>query len=541
MTLRTARQGPNAGSRFWGCRRFPKCRGTLPCEPAETANPEAASPPQPARPPRLAPGVRPPRDGHQSSLYQALALPKTIAEGVIALSERAGLREYIRALSQFRPDYRSSERPPAERVAGCALAVLEKLLLRGDVTYCTWQLDGLVPDGPADLPAALEAAAQSLGHGYRNTYWDSREEQDFYERILPGLSQVDLRDWCTPQVSLGSLAGNGDGTNHQRVDFGLLHPSGLRMVIEIDGLQHDDAINDGRRDGLLQNEGYTVKRVPAHEVRSGGGPTLEELRARLPVLPPVEPTDAGPLAVYALTTRIQIALLRCLQLGWLSLPDDGQPIGLRLPAWAAADGLCRRAIAAAVADLTALVRDIATLYGLQATFGLRIVPQGKGQCRAVLALTDTLDDADGPTMRISSTYLPFDLAASDAERLSTSPDRPLSLQPDQEAVRRLFWYVFRFDEFREGQWPAIERALRGKDTLVLLPTGGGKSAVFQLAGLLRPGLTLVVAPLVALIDDQQENLAAKGIQRVAAISSSLDRAARAQEQALLVSGHHQFC
>ncbi len=541
MTLRTARQGPNAGSRFWGCPNFPKCRGIVPYEPAEAAGPEAASPPQPVRPPRLAPGVRPPREGHQSSLFQALALPKAVAESVIELAEQAGPREYIRALSQFRLDYRSSGQPPADGATSCALAVVEKLLLRGDVTYCTWQLDRLAPDGPADLPAALEAAAQSLGHGYRNTYWDSREEQVFYERILPGLAQADLRDWCTPQVSLGSLAGNGDGTDHQRVDFGLLHPAGLRMVIEIDGLQHQDAINDRRRDGLLQNEGYAVVRIPAHEVRAGGGPRLEELRSLLTALPPAEPTGAGPLAAYALTTRIQIALLRCLQLGWLSLTAGGQPIGLRLPAWAAADGLCRRAIPAAVADLTALVRDIATLYGLPTTFGLRIVPQGKGNCQAVLALTDALDDADGPTMRISSTYLPFDLAARDDEMLGASRDRAVSLQPDQEAVRRLFRYVFRFGEFREGQWPAIERALRGQDTLVLLPTGGGKSAVFQLAGLLRPGLTLVVAPLVALIDDQQENLAAKGIQRVAAISSSLDRAAKAQEQALLASGHHQFC
>ena len=60
--------------------------------------------------------------------------------------------------------------------------------------------------------------------------------------------------------------------------------------------------------------------------------------------------------------------------------------------------------------------------------------------------------------------------------------------------------------------------LAGKDTVVLLPTGSGKSLIYQMASLLKPGLTLVVAPLVALIKDQIERLKEIGIDRVVGIA-----------------------
>ncbi len=70
---------------------------------------------------------------------------------------------------------------------------------------------------------------------------------------------------------------------------------------------------------------------------------------------------------------------------------------------------------------------------------------------------------------------------------------------------------FGLNDFRPGQVEAIEAILGGRDLLAVMPTGAGKSLCFQLPALVRPGLTLVVSPLIALMKDQVDSLRAQGI------------------------------
>ena len=80
-----------------------------------------------------------------------------------------------------------------------------------------------------------------------------------------------------------------------------------------------------------------------------------------------------------------------------------------------------------------------------------------------------------------------------------------------------------YDSFRPGQYEVIEALAGGRDTVVLMPTGGGKSLCYQLPALLMPGCAVVVSPLIALMEDQTAALVANGIP-AAAIHSGRDEA-----------------
>ena len=90
--------------------------------------------------------------------------------------------------------------------------------------------------------------------------------------------------------------------------------------------------------------------------------------------------------------------------------------------------------------------------------------------------------------------------------------------------------AFGYSEFRDGQHAVIEATLQGRDSFVLMPTGGGKSLCYQLPALMLPHVTLVVSPLMSLMKDQVDALQANGIA-AEFINSSLSR-----EQVLQVFG-----
>ncbi|WP_295474492.1 DNA helicase RecQ [uncultured Pseudomonas sp.] len=89
-----------------------------------------------------------------------------------------------------------------------------------------------------------------------------------------------------------------------------------------------------------------------------------------------------------------------------------------------------------------------------------------------------------------------------------------------EQAQRILKDIFGYDHFRGSQGAIIERVASGGDALVLMPTGGGKSLCFQVPGLLRDGLCVVVSPLIALMDDQVATLDELGVS-AAALNSTL--------------------
>ncbi len=104
-----------------------------------------------------------------------------------------------------------------------------------------------------------------------------------------------------------------------------------------------------------------------------------------------------------------------------------------------------------------------------------------------------------------------------------------------EDIEQQLKQYFGYDAFLPGQREVIEQTLAGRDAFVLMPTGAGKSLTYQLSGLLLPGVTIIVSPLIALMQDQVDRLQADGIAATF-VNSSLSNDERVQRERAILEG-----
>jgi ATP-dependent DNA helicase RecQ len=393
---------------------------------------------------------------------------------------------------------------------------------------------------------ATEVAAAAVAP-YHHVDFDSQEERGFYTQLLPILApDRAIYSWTTPQVGVSFLTrGIVVPEAAQSVDFLIAHPSGIQLVVEIDGRQHEATQQaDRNRDATLQACGVSVIRIPAKEIRDRSGPQLSALSRELERLP-VAQVDPDPtpaelaLLLCRATTQIQIALLHAVMAGHLSLKNSPSwKIAVPIPSWCK-DGEFWLGIArAAVEDFEGLYRAISKIHrGKASDLSIVVVEDPRPDTDLVLVFDKEAKLPQACTrMEISDSYFPHSVEHT----FYTAPPTQTYFAELAEA-KYLLDFVFRKDSFREGQWEAVSRALKRQDSIVLLPTGAGKSIAFQLASLLMPGPCLVVDPLISLIVDQLDNLRSAGIDRIVGISSQLTFE---EKQAALRSfgrGGYLFC
>jgi ATP-dependent DNA helicase RecQ len=116
--------------------------------------------------------------------------------------------------------------------------------------------------------------------------------------------------------------------------------------------------------------------------------------------------------------------------------------------------------------------------------------------------------------------------------IPSSAPKP-STMPQFQSLEEALKHFFGYDTFRPGQRQIVEEALQNRDLLIIMPTGGGKSLCFQLPALLKPGLTVVVSPLIALMQDQVDALQDNGIGATFLNSSLSWEDVRSREFAIL--------
>jgi ATP-dependent DNA helicase RecQ len=134
---------------------------------------------------------------------------------------------------------------------------------------------------------------------------------------------------------------------------------------------------------------------------------------------------------------------------------------------------------------------------------------------------------------VSSPTVTDPLLAPALPGLGPEPPRPFAKATEPAGALR---EVFGFPAFRPGQQEAVEAAVAGRDVLVVMPTGSGKSLCYQLPALMRADLTLVVSPLVSLMQDQVQALEAVAPGKVALVNAQQDAAANRAAVDRAVSG-----
>ncbi len=110
--------------------------------------------------------------------------------------------------------------------------------------------------------------------------------------------------------------------------------------------------------------------------------------------------------------------------------------------------------------------------------------------------------------------------------MSTGSVEGGSRRGETAVLEQIAQQVFGYNHLREAQREVLSAVLAGRDTLAVMPTGSGKSAIYQIAGLRILGVTLVISPLIALQQDQVEGIVEQGTVKAAVLNSTLNKTER---------------
>jgi ATP-dependent DNA helicase RecQ len=545
MTKRMARKGKNAGNYFWGCSTYPKCK--------EIVNFSTDSDSQES--------IDPNSEGHQEEQEPdypnrgRVNNPVTWYDGTLQHPAWEISHETVGvSLRSMHIDY-------GDTTKNCFVAIhhrdgsnnfdnervkvagtLKKILQRGEFPAIhplaeqnLYDILGLATTGvqqtPGDISPVLETTRQitDVGlpvsptpeYGIRFDLLESDLEVEFVE-IFKSEFPEHAR-WLIPQASYDLLlqAAGEDSQGSRRCDFLLCLPGSEPLVIEIDGVQHgDQQVSDRERDKTLEKIGIKTVRVATEEIHSRGGQNFELIRNHVEETRSTQATDTvliwGPVQLH----RLLLAISESIRLGlvngksWYFEVEDETNVAVEL-----------------VGTYLPFIKALFKIWGLH-----ELAPEtigfiekgtcktyrldGNGLCEMTTEHSEGLDvnvrilleyrntpfeklpnvDSDTPHIVVRSVSLHiqtygYQLGGAERHALAES-------NLNANNLREILRSIFAKDDFREGQLEAIVEILSGRDVAVLLPTGAGKSIIYQLSGLLLPGCTLIIDPLVALMEDQ---------------------------------------
>ena len=354
--------------------------------------------------------------------------------------------------------------------------------------------------------------------------YDSTREKEFAEHYFPRLIGDNWATFVFAQAGFDVLVpGSENSFQGQRVDF-FINKNGRKVVVELDGPEHEITKETDRyRDRFLEEHGFIVRRYRNTDVDDRSEAIFEDLKEALGTTRNTRidaDVDNKYLGASKLCHQIAVAIVKCLEKGYIAPTAN-------LRAEASTDLFSQSEIEyilkVAAAEVYSILRNYAIIYG----------------CDTDWQFFDThfpeiwISIGDGNIDRrkgilIRDCTLPSNILCE----IDQFSEELLPKNADEEALSFFLKYIFGFkDGFREGQYVAIKRLLERKDTIVLLPTGSGKSVIYQLSSFIVPGLVVVVSPLVSLIEDQVLNLERKnGINSAVSFTSARTQEEREQKE-----------
>ena len=459
-------------------------------------------------------------------------------------------------------------------------SILTKIFQRGQVPYCTLGIedeirnkfklrelldqDGIEIKNQISRDGIYSAVLDEITkrrdfeldadfefiEGGSNNLFDSPREEHFLTTFLSKEYSKTISHWLIPQANIPLVMKSNDkDTNRDgRLDFLLAHPLMSEPInIELDGDHHFQEKSDGQRDDELKQCGIRVIRIKNSELERGDGKNLRKLKESIQQINKLkkqmhqagkdEEKIAQALIETTYLTKLQFAIIRAIKNGWTNKKNLTIKVS----------GLSDIA-AIAIRDIFLLSRSLDQIYGTntspeflgiitdQSVFitdenfevlqsdkefteiDLRIsMEKDVGITHQVLgeASKDVNDFIIRPA-HININFSYTDVYLGERRKVATQ-----NIETLKEPMTQFLRYLFRKEEFREGQLEAIVNGLNHKDSIILLATGAGKSIIFQLTGLMMPGVTFVISPLVALMDDQVDGLHNFGIDRAQSINSTL--------------------
>lgn len=401
------------------------------------------------------------------------------------------------------------------------------------------------------------------GDKVRNYY----PAKDFFETIIPNEfgEYSFVQSLIIPEIEINDIVGE-DNKNfiNQQVDFYLPQ---AKLVIEIDGQQHktDEVtrVSDTTRDNYLVQQGIATIRINTVELRNGSykekvKQILEHLSRFDKLLTfyknACEKIEENKMSETEIKTkllptaiiRFQVLLIELLAHNYLNLTENwnfnilsNEDLG-DFPELAINDLLIwldnlyllknKKSLEKPIFSIKITNKKsdfVPTTKTINIDFSLfkRYTDENKLNPDIIYLRTDYFDIVkDKNYFRVSTTE-PINYNVTDE---------------DKGVLEFFLENIFDKPAFREGQFPIISNALNRKDTIGLLPTGGGKSLCYQLPCLLQPSINFVVCPIKSLMYDQNENLVNMLVTNVSFITSDLDANERRQIETDFEQGRYLF-
>jgi len=419
-----------------------------------------------------------------------------------------------------------------------------------------------------------------------NNYYPAK---DFFERIIPNEfgEYSFIQSLLIPEIQINDIISEEDENFiNQQVDF-YLPPA--KLVIEIDGQQHklDEVTrtSDSKRNIYLSSKGVTTIRIDTKEFQNGSYKVkVEQILKHLEQYEKLlafyknacEKIEENQMSEVEIKTkllptaiiRFQILLIELLTHNYLTFKEDWnlnvfisnpseleifENISYREEIYGLVQDCGKNALELAINDLLIWIDKLWQLKNKQElkkpSFNI-VITNNKNQfqptTKAVnidFSLFKRYTDENKfneDVIFVRTDY--FDIV-KDKNYFRVSTTEPINYNVTDEDKPILEFFldnIFDKQHFREGQFPIISNTLNRKDTIGLLPTGGGKSLCYQLPCLLQPSINFVVCPIKSLMYDQNDNLVKTLITNVSFITSDLEADERREIERNFEQGRYLF-